>query len=104
MRSFETAVYEAKVRTAMRETGEELNGLYGDEVRALLLLGRDDLQPMGAASTLDLSPYENLMKVVKEASRKNIGPSELRNRIYSLGDAAVAIARRTGIFRATIVL
>ena len=66
-------------------------------------LSRDEIDAITPGAT-DLATYETLMKVVKEASRKNTAQAELRNRIVALGNTAVTIAKKSAALAATIGL
>lgn len=48
--------------------------------------------------TTDLEVHDQLIKIVKETSARNLSQAELKNRIETLGDIAVTIAKKTATF------
>jgi hypothetical protein len=84
-----------ELQAIIRKNRAAFEGEYGAQVQELLALSRDDIDaitPDGA----DLAVYDQLIEVVKGASRKNISQAQLRARIRELGDVAVTIAKRVG--------
>jgi len=101
--TFNADAFREEIRKAIQETDKELSGRYGKEIEDLLGLSRAEIDAISPGTT-DLATYETLMKVVKEASRKNIAQAELRNRIVALGNTAVTIAKKSAALAATIGL
>lgn len=85
--------YRERVRKAMQEADAAFRGEYGDEIKGLLGLSRDEIDAI-TPGPLDLETYDKLIAVVKEASRANIEQAELVGRIRDLGDIAVRIAKK----------
>ncbi len=85
--------YRRRVREAMKRADEAFRGEYADEINGLLGLSRTELDQLTPDAT-DLETYDRLIEVVKEASRVNVEQAELVNRIETLGDLAVRIAKK----------
>ncbi len=85
--------YRRRVRQAMKRADEAFRGEYADEINGLLGLSRTELDQLTPDAT-DLETYDRLIEVVKEASRVNVEQAELVNRIETLGDLAVRIAKK----------
>jgi len=77
----------------MKRADEAFRGEYADEINGLLGLSRTELDQLTPDAT-DLETYDRLIEVVKEASRVNVEQAELVNRIETLGDLAVRIAKK----------
>ena len=101
--SFDEEAFRAKIRKAIEDTDAELSGRYGNEIKDLLGLSREEIDAITPGTT-DLATYEALMKIVKEASQKNVAQAELRSRIIALGHTAVAIAKKSAALAATVGL
>jgi hypothetical protein len=87
------ARYRRRVKEAMKRADEAFRGEYAEEMNGLLGLSRAQIDEITPDST-DLQTYDQLVEVVKEASRVNIEQAELVNRIEAMGDVAVSIAKR----------
>ena len=57
-------------------------------------LSRDEIDAITPDAT-DLQAYDQLISVVKQASRHNLNQAELVNRIKALGGVAVTIAKKS---------
>ena len=79
----------AKIIKANREAFE---GQYGAEIKALQGLSDTELAAIIPKGT-DQGVYDQLIEVVKDASRKNLSQAALKERIEALGNVAVAIAK-----------
>lgn len=91
------ARFRDRVRRALAKAEEEFEGIYTEELDELLGLSRADIEAVAPHIT-DLSDYNQLISVVKEASRTNASQADLLRRIESLGQSAVSIAKRvTGL-------
>ena len=75
------------------ETRAEFEGKYGEELQALLGLSTDELEEI-APRLESTEVYAQLIAVVRNASAKNLSVARLRARIRTLGEVAVAIARK----------
>jgi len=85
--------FRRRVREAMKRADEAFRGQYAEEIDGLLSLSRAEIDQLTPDST-DIETYNQLIEVVKEASRVNVEQAELVNRIEALGDLAVRIAKK----------
>jgi len=99
MASDATERLRAELRLIIRRNREAFEGEYGEQIKALLGLSRDQIDAITPDAT-DLAVYDQLMEVVKDASRKNLSAAQLRARIKALGTVAVAIAKKAGVLAA----
>lgn len=86
-------LFRKRVRAAMKRADEEFRGQYSEEIKGLLGLSKEEIDEITPDST-DITTYNDLITVVKEASRVNLEQAELIKRIRALGDIAVNIAKR----------
>lgn len=82
-----------ELQAIIRKNRQAFEGEYGEQVQELLALSRDDIDKITPDGT-DLAVYDQLIEVVKEASRKNLSQAQLRARIRELGDIATRIAKK----------
>jgi hypothetical protein len=68
-------------------------GRYSQELNALLGLSREEIDAITPDAS-DLQEYDRLISVVRLASKHNLSQSQLVKNIRSLGDVAVAIAKK----------
>jgi hypothetical protein len=99
MASDATERLRADLRLIIRRNREAFEGEYGEQIKALLGLSRDQIDAI-TPDTTDLAVYDQLIEVVKDASRKNLSAAQLRGRIKALGTVAVAIAKQAGVLAA----
>ena len=85
--------FRRRLREELRKNREAFEGAYGSELDSLLGLSREEIDRVTPDAT-DLEIYDQLITVVKEASRTNVSQAELKARIQELGDVAVSIARK----------
>lgn len=86
--------WERELDEIIRRNHEAFLGIYADEINELMGLSRTEIDEITPGTT-DLETYDKLIAVVKEASRKNISQAQLAERIRSLGEVAVAIAKKS---------
>ena len=87
------ALYRRRVRAAMQRADQAFRGLYAEEINALLGLSKEEIDEITPDAT-DLKIYNELLEVVKEASRVNLEQAELANRIKTMGEVAARIAAK----------
>jgi hypothetical protein len=75
------------------EINESFNGKYSEALDQLTGLSKEEINAV-TPGTEDLRTYSVLIKVVEEASRKNITQAELVEDIKELGEVAVKIAKK----------
>jgi len=85
---------EQELREILRKNHEAFVGKYAREIDELLGLSRSEIDAI-VPSTTDLEVYDQLVTVVKEASRRNLSQAELKARIETLGDIAITIAKKS---------
>jgi DNA-binding transcriptional ArsR family regulator len=82
-----------RLRKLAKKADESFNGEYKNELDALLGLSKDEIDFV-TPDTVSSRTYSVLLKVVEEASRKNLTQAELVEDIKELGDVAVKIAKK----------
>ena len=90
---FDMAAFEADLDATLERGHEAFRGEYGTELNELFGLSREEIDEI-TPGIIDLQIYDELISVVKEASRVNLSHVLLKQRIERLGDIAVEIARR----------
>ncbi len=85
--------YRQRIRRRLKEGREAFLGKYKDELNVLSGLSRDEIDQITPDLT-DLQKYDELITVVKEASRVNLSQAELKKQIEDLGEVAVEIAKK----------
>lgn len=82
-----------RLRRLVKKADESFNGKYKDELNQLTGLSKEEVDSV-TPDTEDSRTYSILLKVVEEASRKNLTQAELVEDIKELGDIAVKIAKK----------
>ena len=90
---FDLEGFEADLDITLENGRKAFTGKYKDELNALSGLSKEEVDAISPGTT-DLQKYDELITVVKEASRVNLGQAALKAQIEKLGDIAVTIARR----------
>jgi len=85
--------FKARLRQKMIENRQAFEGEYKDQLTDLMGLSKTEIGEITPDST-DLEVYDQLITVVKEASRINLAQADLQSRIEELGDTAIKIAER----------
>jgi predicted GNAT family acetyltransferase len=85
---------EREFREILRKNHGAFVGKYAKEIDELLGLSRAEIDAI-VPDTTDLEVYDQLMTIVKEASRRNLSQAELKSRIETLGDIAITIAKKS---------
>jgi len=85
--------FKRKLREKMAENRQAFEGEYKDEINGLMGLSKSEINSI-TPDTTDLETYDQLITVVKEASRMNLAQAQLKDRIEELGEVAVKIARK----------
>jgi hypothetical protein len=91
--TFDLDAFENDLDDTIRRGREAFSGKYSKQLNDLAGLARSDIDAIAPGIT-DLQKYDELISVVKEASRANLAQAELKNQIQKLGDIAVTIAKR----------
>lgn len=90
-----------RLKNLAQKADESFNGKYKNELDALLGLSKEEIDSV-TPDTTDSKTYSILLKVVEEASRKNLTQAELVEDIKELGDVAVKIAKKVPRFAALL--
>ncbi|MDJ0819747.1 MAG: hypothetical protein QNJ58_26325 [Desulfobacterales bacterium] len=89
---FDIKAFEEELQKDLDELDGIFNGTYKAELNELMGLSRAEIDQITPDIT-DLKKYEELITVVKKASKVNLSQALLRERIEKLGDVAVKIAK-----------
>ena len=89
-----------KLEKASCEAASEAAGLLDDEIGAVMKkAGRiDELKP----ETADAETYEELARVVREATSRNLSIAELKANVEALGNSAISIFREMSVIAGRI--
>lgn len=90
---FDLDGFERDLDTTLKNGRIAFKGKYKDELNALSALSKKEIDAITPGIT-DLQKYDELITVVKEASRVNLQQAELKKQIIKLGKVAVTIAKR----------
>lgn len=90
---FDLEGFEADLEETLEKGREAFNGIYKDQLNELEGLSRAEVDTI-TPDTTDLEKYDELITVVKEASRVNLSQAQLKAQIEKLGQIAVKIAER----------
>ena len=90
-----------KFKDLFDQADKAFDGEYGDTLNALHGLSQEEIDSVTPDST-DLKTYSVLLKVVEDASAKNLSQADLVANIKSLGDVAVKIAKKVPQFAALL--
>ncbi|MBI4848711.1 MAG: hypothetical protein HY808_09085 [Nitrospirae bacterium] len=82
----------AELKKRSQESKQKTDALLSEEIQALQQAASSDLQRL-RPKVSDSETYEKLIKAVNEASAKNEGIAELKNRIEKLGEVAVKVGK-----------
>ena len=85
--------FKKKLREKMLENRKAFEGQYKDELNSLMGLSKTEIDAI-TPDTTDMEIYDQLITVVKEASRVNLAQAEFKARIEELGEVAVKIATK----------
>lgn len=99
---FDLGAFEKDLDETLARGREAFEGLYKDELNALAGLSRAEIDAI-TPDTTDLQKYDELITVVKEASRVNLAQANLKRQIEKLGSVAVDIAKKVPSLAALFV-
>ena len=85
--------FKRKLREKMAENRQAFDGEYKNQINDLMGLSRSEVDAI-TPDTTDMEIYDQLITVVKEASRVNLTQAQLKQRIEELGEIAVKIAAK----------
>lgn len=87
------AEFRARLKQKMAENREAFEHHYSEELNELMGFSRAEIDAI-TPDTTDLLAYDNLITLVKEASRVNLAQAQLKAEIEELGEIAVTIAKK----------
>jgi len=90
---FDLEAFEADLDASLKRGREAFDGKYKKQLNELAGLSRAEIDAITPDIT-DLQKYDDLITVVKEASRVNLSQAQLKQQIEKLGEIAVKIAKR----------
>ena len=85
--------FRERLRQRVQENRQAFEGQYKEQINALMGLSKTEIDAI-TPDTTDLQIYDQLITVVKEASRANLAQAELKSRIEELGEVAIKIAEK----------
>ena len=99
---FDFSGFAEDVKKDLENGREAFKGKYANELDALLGLSRAEIDKL-IPGTADLDTYDQLIAVVKDASRRNLAQAELKGQIQKLGKLAVTIAKTVPVLAKVLV-
>ncbi|WP_226665062.1 hypothetical protein [Microbulbifer aggregans] len=93
--------FKRKLKEKMLENRAAFEGQYKEQLNELMGLSRADIDSITPDGT-DMETYDQLITVVKEASRVNLAQATLKQRLEELGEIAVKIAKKAPSLAAII--
>lgn len=88
------AAFKKDLRNDLDAGREAFEGEYAQELGELIGLSREEIDAI-TPDGVDLLVYDQLMAVVRQASRHNVSQAQLAANIRSLGEVAVSIAKKS---------
>lgn len=85
--------FKRKLKEKMAENRQAFEGEYKDQINDLMGLSKVEIDSITPDNT-DMEIYDQLITVVKEASRVNLSQAQLKKRIEELGEIALRIAEK----------
>jgi hypothetical protein len=101
MPEWDLNAFEDALDETLERNRSAFKGKYKNELNELTGLSRKEIDQITPDMT-DLEKYDELITVVKEASRVNLSQYQLKQHIVKLGDVAVKIAKRVPSLAAII--
>jgi hypothetical protein len=89
---FDLNAFQADLDETLRQGRVAFQGKYRQQLDELAGLSRAEIDAITPGIT-DLQKYDELITVVKEASRVNLAQAQLKQQIEKLGNVAVSIAK-----------
>jgi 2-C-methyl-D-erythritol 4-phosphate cytidylyltransferase len=83
--------FKARLQSKVSENREAFEGTYKNQITELMGLSKSEIDDITPGTT-DMEAYDQLITLVKEASRANLSQAELKQGIEDLGEVAIKIA------------
>jgi hypothetical protein len=96
-KDFDPDEFKRRVKEQLTVSRIAFKGKYRDELIQLVGLSREEIDGI-TPGVISIQKYDELIAVVKEASRVNLAQAELGKQIKTLGTVAVSIAKRVPAF------
>lgn len=90
---FNPGAFRRRLNRELEVSSIAFNGEYAEELKHLSGLSKEEIDAI-TPDDLDLQKYDELIVLVKEASRVNLEQAKLVEEIKKLGDVAVSIAKK----------
>jgi gas vesicle protein len=90
---FDLQGFQDDLQQQLKKSSDAFQGTYKDALNDLAALSSDDVKAV-APELDDMQKYDELITVVKEASRVNLEQAQLKDGIQKLGTVAVQIAQK----------
>jgi hypothetical protein len=90
---FDLQGFQDDLEQQLKNSRGSFNGLYKNALNDLTGLSKDEVKAV-APELDDMQQYDELITVVKEASRINLEEAKLKDEIVKLGTVAVKIAQK----------
>ena len=100
---FDLDAFEEDLDATLKRGRDAFKGKYRKELSLLAGLSRAEVDAITPGTT-DLRKYDELITVVKEASRVNLTQAQLKRQIEKLGSVAIEIAKRVPSLAALFVV
>lgn len=91
---FDFDAFEEDLEETIAKGRAAFEGKYKDELNDLAGLSKEEIDKITPDDVTDLQKYDELITVVKEASRQNLKQADLKRQIEKLGDVAITIAKK----------
>jgi len=85
--------FKRQLREKMAENRQAFEGEYGQQLKDLMGLSKSEVEII-TPGVADMETYDELITVVKEASKLNVSQAILKQRIEELGEVALRIAAK----------
>ena len=85
--------FRKRLREKMEENRKIFEGKFKDELNGLMGLSKEEIDAV-TPGAIDLLMYDQLITVVKEATKANLVQAELKEQIEELGEIAIKIAKK----------
>ena len=100
---FDLDAFESDLEETLARGRIAFKGIYKDQLNELAGLSRSEIDAITPDMT-DLEKYDELITVVKEASRVNLSQAQLKQQIVKLGGIAIKIAERVPSLAAMLAI
>ncbi len=100
---FDLEGFESNLKKELEKNKKVFEGKYKKELNQLIGLSKEDIKTI-TPDTKDLQKYDELIILVKEASKVNLDQALLKEQILKLGSIAIQIAQKVPSLAAILSL